>query len=113
MLRYSTHSIHKVCIYEWSSTLWMYPKFAIEAEEEGFFDLAEKFKRVADIERAHEERFLAVLKNIEESKVFQKAEEIVWECRNCGHLHLGAEAPESCPVCNHPQSYFEMREENY
>ena len=91
----------------------MYPKFAIEAEEEGFFDLAEKFKRVADIERAHEERFLALLKNIEESKVFQKAEEIVWECRNCGHLHLGAEAPESCPVCNHPQSYFEMREENY
>ena len=105
--------IHKVCVYEWSSTLWMYPKFAIEAEEEGFFDLAKKFRMVADIEKTHEERYRALLKNIEESEVFKKAEETMWECRNCGHIHVGTDAPATCPVCNHPQSYFEVREENY
>ena len=91
----------------------MYPKFAKEAEEEGFSDLAEQFKMVANIEREHEMRFRALIKNIEESKVFEKAEETVWECRNCGHLHTGNAAPKVCPVCKHPQSYFEQRKENY
>lgn len=91
----------------------MYPKFAKEAEEEGFTELAKIFRSVADIERAHEERFRALLKNIEETEVFQKSKEITWECRNCGHMHVGTNAPDVCPVCNHPQSYFEMRAENY
>lgn len=91
----------------------MYPKFAIEAEEEGFHDLAEQFRMVADIEREHEMRFRALIKNIEESKVFEKSDVIVWECRNCGHLHTGNTAPKVCPVCKHPQSYFEQRKENY
>ena len=105
--------IHKVYVYEWSSTLWMYPKFALEAEEEGFHDLAEKFRMVADIEKTHEERYRALLKNLENEEVFKKAEETMWECRNCGHIHYGAEAPGVCPVCNHPQSFFEVRGENY
>ena len=91
----------------------MYPKFAKEAEEEGFFELAEQFRKVADIERTHEERYRALLKNLESGEVFKKSEENVWECRNCGHLHTGAEAPDVCPVCKHPQSYFEIRKENY
>ena len=77
----------------------MYPKFAKEAEEEGFFELAEQFRKVADIERTHEERYRALLKNLEDGEVFKKTEENVWECRNCGHLHTGAEAPDVCPKC--------------
>ena len=96
--------------YEWTD---MYDKFAKEAEEEGFFDLAEKFRKVGEIEKAHEERYRALLKNIEMQQVFEKAEETMWECRNCGHLVMGKKAPEICPVCNHPQSYFEVRKENY
>lgn len=91
----------------------MYPTFAREAEEEGFTELAKQFRAVADIERTHEERFRALLKNIENTEVFQKAEETVWECRNCGHLHVGTDAPKVCPVCKHPQSFFEVRKENY
>ena len=96
--------------YEWTD---MYDKFAKEAEEEGFFDLAEKFRKVGEIEKAHEERYRALLKNIEMQQVFEKAEETMWECRNCGHLVMGKKAPEVCPVCAHPQSYFEVRKENY
>ena len=96
--------------YEWTD---MYDKFAKEAEEEGFTDLAFKFREVAKIEKAHEERYRALLKNIEMQQVFEKAEETLWECRNCGHLVMGKKAPEICPVCAHPQSYFEVRKENY
>lgn len=99
--------------YEWISPSGMYPTFAREAEEEGFTTIAALFKMVADIEKTHEERFRALLKNIEQKEVFQKAEETVWECKNCGHLHYGTEAPTVCPVCNHPQSYFEVRKQNY
>lgn len=91
----------------------MYPKFAKEAEEEGFLELAEQFRKVADIEREHEMRYRALLKNLEDQKVFEKDEETVWECRNCGHLHTGKNAPQVCPVCKHPQSYFEVRKANY
>ena len=96
--------------YEWSV---MYDRFAMEAEEEGFADLAFKFREVAKIEKAHEERYRALLKNVEMQKVFEKSEETMWECRNCGHLVIGKKAPEVCPVCAHPQSYFEVRKENY
>ena len=96
--------------YEWTD---MYDRFAKEAEEEGFFDLAEKFRKVGEIEKAHEERYRALLKNVEMKQVFEKAEETMWECRNCGHLVMGKKAPEVCPVCAHPQSYFEVRKENY
>ena len=91
----------------------MYPRMAREAEEEGFHELAAKFRMVAAIEKTHEERYRALLKNLETSVVFEKADIVVWECRNCGHLHVGTNAPEVCPVCTHPQSYFEVREENY
>ncbi len=96
--------------YEWTD---MYDRFAREAEEEGFTQLAEQFRGVAAIERAHEERYRALLKNIEMQRVFEKSEETMWECRNCGHLVIGKKAPDVCPVCNHPQSYFEVRKENY
>ena len=96
--------------YEWTD---MYETFAKEAEEEGFTALAAKFRAVAAIEKAHEERYLALLANVENKKVFEKEEETVWECRNCGHIVKGKNAPEVCPVCNHPQSYFEVRKENY
>ncbi len=96
--------------YEWTD---MYETFAKEAEEEGFTELAKKFRMVGAIEKAHEERFKALLKNVEMQKVFEKSEETMWECRNCGHLVIGKKAPEVCPVCNHPQSYFEVRAENY
>lgn len=91
----------------------MYPKFALEAEEEGFHELAELFRKVADIEKEHEARFRALLANIEKEQVFKKEKVTTWECRNCGHITQGESAPEVCPVCNHPQSYFEMRKENY
>ncbi|MBE6582582.1 MAG: rubrerythrin family protein [Ruminococcaceae bacterium] len=96
--------------YEWTD---MYAGFADVAEEEGFTALAAKFRAVALIEKSHEERFLALLNNVEMQKVFEKAEETMWECRNCGHLVIGKKAPQVCPVCAHPQSYFEVRKANY
>ncbi len=96
--------------YEWTD---MYDRFAKEADEEGFAELAERFRGVAAIERAHEQRFRALLQNLELQQVFQKGEMKIWECRNCGHLVMGKEAPEVCPVCNHPRSYFEVRADNY
>lgn len=96
--------------YEWTD---MYEEFAKTAEEEGFTELAEKFRGVAAIEKAHEERYRKLLSNIEAQEVFAKSEVKVWECRNCGHIVVGTNAPEECPVCAHPQSYFELREENY
>lgn len=96
--------------YEWTD---MYYTFAREAEEEGFPELAEQFRGVGRIEKAHEERFRALLKNIEMQQVFEKSGETMWECRNCGHLVMGKKAPEVCPVCSHPQSFFEVRGENY
>ena len=96
--------------YEWTD---MYESFAKDAEEEGFTDLAAKFRAVGAIEKAHEERYRALLKNVEMQQVFEKSEMTMWECRNCGHLVMGKKAPEVCPVCNHPRSYFEVRGENY
>jgi rubrerythrin len=96
--------------YEWTD---MYAGFAKDAEEEGFTALAAQFKLVGQIEKTHEERYRALLKNVEMQKVFEKSEEIIWECRNCGHLVIGKKAPQVCPVCAHPQSYFEVRTENY
>ena len=96
--------------YEWTD---MYDTFAKEAEEEGFKAIAARFRMVAAIEQAHEERYLALLNNVEMQKVFEKAEETMWECRNCGHLVIGKKAPGVCPVCVHPQSFFEVRKENY
>ncbi len=96
--------------YEWTD---MYEGFAKTADEEGFHELADRFRLVAAIEKAHEERYRALLKNVETAKVFEKSEVKVWECRNCGHIVVGTKAPEVCPTCNHPQSYFELREENY
>ena len=91
----------------------MYPTFAAIAEEEGFHDIAKKFRMVADIEKHHEERFRSLLKNIEEDEVFKKNEVQVWECINCGHHYVGDEAPQVCPVCAHPQSYFALFMANY
>ena len=96
--------------YEWTD---MYDTFAKEAEEEGFTVLAAKFRMVAAIEKSHEERYRALLHNVEMQQVFAKSEETMWECRNCGHLVMGKKSPEVCPVCAHPQSFFEVREENY
>ncbi len=96
--------------YEWTD---MYDSFAKDAEEEGFTELAAKFRMVAAIEKSHEERYRALLNNVEMQAVFAKSEETMWECRNCGHLVIGKKAPEVCPVCVHPQSYFEVRAENY
>ena len=96
--------------YEWTD---MYEKFAKTAEEEGFTELAHKFRLVAAIEKHHEERYRALLRNVETAEVFKRSEIKVWECRNCGHIVVGKEAPEVCPVCNHPQSYFEIHAENY
>ena len=97
--------------YEWTD---MYSEFAKVAEEEGFIKLAYQFKEVAAIERSHEERYLKLLKNIETNEVFSKeSDQTVWECRNCGYLHKGTNAPKVCPVCAHPQSFFEERKENY
>jgi rubrerythrin len=96
--------------YEWSD---MYLKFAQEAEEEGFTDLAQLFKQIGDIERQHEERYQKLLQNIKDNKVFQATGTTIWICRNCGYTHTGETAPEKCPACSHPQSYFEIRAENY
>ena len=96
--------------YEWTD---MYDQFAKDAEEEGFKALAFQFRAVAAIEKAHEERYRALLNNVEMQKVFEKGEMTMWECRNCGHLVMGKKAPGVCPVCAHPQSFFEVRKENY
>ena len=96
--------------YEWTD---MYAGFAKTAEEEGFPELAAKFRLVAEIERHHEERYRALLKNVETAEVFKKCSVKVWECRNCGHLITGTEAPAVCPTCAHPQSFFEIHAENY
>ena len=96
--------------YEWTD---MYAGFAETAEKEGFPELAAKFRLVAAIEKHHEERYRALLKNVETAQVFEKSEVKVWECRNCGHIIVGTKAPEICPTCAHPQSYFEIHAENY
>ena len=96
--------------YEWTD---MYAGFAKTAEEEGFPELAAKFRLVAAIEKHHEERYRALLKNMETAQVFAKSEVKVWECRNCGHIIVGTNAPDVCPTCDHPQSYFEVHAENY
>ena len=96
--------------YEWTE---MYDQFAKDAEEEGFKALAYQFRAVAAIEKAHEERYRALLHNVEMQEVFAKGEMTMWECRNCGHLVMGKKAPGVCPVCAHPQSFFEVRKENY
>ncbi len=96
--------------YEWTD---MYENFAKTAEEEGFAELADKFRKVGEIEKHHEERYRALLKNVEMQEVFKKSEVKVWECRNCGHIVVGVQAPDVCPTCDHPQSYFEVHAENY
>lgn len=96
--------------YEWTE---MYKEFAEEARQEGFTDIAALFEMVAKIEKEHEERYLALLKNIEDGIVFQRDDVVVWKCRNCGHIHVAKTAPKVCPVCSHPQSYFEMVSKNY
>lgn len=96
--------------YEWTD---MYSQFAKEAKEEGYDELAFKFEGVAKIEKEHEERFLKLLSNLKNKTVFESEEQVVWICRNCGHIHFGKEAPKVCPVCNHPQAYFERRATNY
>ena len=96
--------------YEWTD---MYERMAQEADEEGFHELAEQFRGVGAIEKHHEERYRKLLANVEEKKVFEKSGVTVWECRNCGHIVIGTKAPDVCPVCKHPQSYFEVHEENY
>ena len=96
--------------YEWTD---MYAGFADVADAEGFHELAKKFRLVAAIEKHHEERYRALLRNVETAQVFEKSEVKVWECRNCGHIVVGTKAPEKCPACDHPQSYFEVNAENY
>ncbi|WP_342758770.1 rubrerythrin [Kineothrix sedimenti] len=96
--------------YEWTD---MYAKFAKEAKEEGFTKIAMLFESVAKIEKEHEERYLKLLANIEGDAVFSKDGDVIWQCANCGHIHVGKKAPQICPVCDHPQSYFQVRAENY
>ena len=96
--------------YEWTT---MYDEFAKTAEEEGFTEIAEKFRGVGAVEQAHEERYNKLVERIESGEVFEREGVKVWKCLNCGHLHVGAEAPEVCPVCNHPKAYFEEQVVNY
>ena len=96
--------------YEWTN---MYAGFAETAEQEGFTELAAKFRAVGEIEKSHEERYRALLRNVEAQEVFKRSEVKVWECRNCGNIVTGTEAPQTCPVCGHPQAYFQLRQENY
>ncbi len=96
--------------YEWAD---MYDQMAKDAEDDGFPELAERFRGVAAIEKMHEERYRALLHNVEAMEVFKKSGVTIWECRNCGHICIGLEAPKVCPVCNHPQAYFEVKKENY
>ena len=95
---------------EWTD---MYPRMAKEAREEGFDEIADLFEGVAAVEKVHEEKYRKLLANIEEGIVFSRDGDRVWQCRNCGHIHVGKQAPEVCPVCNHPQAYFELKKENY
>lgn len=95
---------------EWSAD---YPMFARIADEEGFPEIAAMYRMISVAEKGHEERYRAFLKNIEENHVFKKEEETVWQCRNCGYIHVGKEAPQACPACQHPQAYFEVKKENY
>lgn len=95
---------------EWTE---MYPTMAKEAEEEGFTDIANLFSMVAEIEKSHEEKYKKLLENIEQGIVFSREGDCVWVCRNCGHVHVGPKAPEMCPVCNHPQAYFQLKAENF
>ena len=96
--------------YEWTQ---MYPEFERVAHEEGFSEIADFFKEVAKVEEGHEKRYLALLKNLKERKVFKKDKMVRWKCRNCGYIHEGTEAPEECPACGFPQSYYELMAENY
>ena len=96
--------------YEWVT---MYEEFAKVAEEEGFADIAEKFRGIGKIEKEHEERYRKLLADLDTGKVFKKDGVVIWKCRNCGHIHIGTEAPTVCPVCSHPRSYFEIKAENY
>lgn len=96
--------------FEWED---MYRRFAEEAEQEGFRDIARKFRQVADIEAWHEKRFLQLLSNTELQQVFERTSEVMWECRNCGHLVIGKKVPEKCPVCSYPKSYFQIHSEEY
>ena len=96
--------------FEWTD---MYARMAQEAREEGFVEIAEKFEGVAAIEKEHEERYRKLLKNINDKKVFSKDGDVIWQCANCGHIVIGKQAPEVCPVCDHPQSYFQVKAENY
>jgi rubrerythrin len=96
--------------YEWTK---MYSDFALIAKEEGFNDIATLFEGVAKVEKSHEERYRKLLENIKDDTVFKKDEEKIWICRNCGHIHIGKEAPERCPVCSHPKAFFELKEINY
>ena len=96
--------------YEWTQ---MYKGFAIVAKEEGFDDIAKLFEMVADIEKHHEQRYLKLVENIEENKVFHKDEEVIWICRNCGHVYYGKDALKVCPVCKHPESFMELKNTNY
>jgi len=96
--------------YEWSQ---MYPEFARIADEEGFPEIAEVFRSIAKAEKQHEKRYLGLLKNLTEGKVFKKDKVVVWKCRNCGYIHEGEEAPQECPACAHPQAYFELLAENW
>lgn len=96
--------------YEWTD---MYAQFAKEAKEEGFDKIAYLFEAVGAIEKEHEERYLALLKNVEEGTVFAKGDVVVWQCANCGHIHVGTSAPQVCPVCDHPQAYFQLVKKNY
>ena len=96
--------------FEWTD---MYARMAREAREEGFDEIAEKFEGVAEVERHHEERYRKLLKNIEDKVVFSRDNECIWQCRNCGHIVVGKQAPEMCPVCDHPQAFFQLKPENY
>ena len=96
--------------YEWTD---MYDRMAKEAREEGFLEIAARFEMVAKIEREHEERYKKLLANVKEGLVFSKDGDTIWQCRNCGHLHIGKMAPEICPVCAHPKAYFQLKPENY
>lgn len=96
--------------YEWTD---MYANFAKVAEEEGFTEIATRFRQIGEIEKHHEERYRKLLENLEDGTVFKKGSIVIWKCRNCGHIHVGLEAPEVCPVCAHPKSYFEIQSENY
>lgn len=96
--------------YEWTD---MYARFAKEADEEGFKEIANRFRQIGEVEKHHEERFRKLLDNVEEGTVFKKGSIVIWKCRNCGHIHVGINAPEICPVCAHPKSFFEVQAENY